>query len=81
MTDPIPLPVRRLPNQTLHHVWAPKFHRPIAFSSDGRTANLAEYMRLVNQLYDVPPPSSVEVLRRATRLRGRWVHSSFHDAR
>lgn len=33
MTDPIPLPVRRLPNQTLHHVWAPKLHRPIAFSS------------------------------------------------
>ena len=33
MTDPIPLPVRRLPNQTLHHVWAPKLQRAIAFSS------------------------------------------------
>jgi hypothetical protein len=33
MTDPIPLPVRRLPKQTLHHVWAPKLRRPIAFSS------------------------------------------------
>lgn len=31
---------------------------------DGRKANLAEYMRLLNQLYDVPPPSSFEVLRR-----------------
>ncbi|KIG11167.1 hypothetical protein BurMR1_1827 [Burkholderia sp. MR1] len=31
---------------------------------DGRKANLAEYMRLLNRLYDVPPPSSFEVLRR-----------------
>jgi len=33
MTRPVPLPVRRLPRQTLHHAWAPKLQRPILFSS------------------------------------------------
>jgi len=31
---------------------------------DGRTAYLAEHIRTLNRLYDVPPPSSIEVLRR-----------------
>ena len=30
MTDPIARPVKRLPKQTLHHVWAPKLNRTIA---------------------------------------------------
>ena len=29
MTDPIALPVKRLPKQTMHHVWAPKLNRPV----------------------------------------------------
>ncbi|WP_133665274.1 hypothetical protein [Paraburkholderia sp. BL10I2N1] len=33
MNSPVPLPVRRLPRQTLHHAWAPKLQRPILFSS------------------------------------------------
>ena len=33
MSMPVPLPVRRLPRQTLHHAWAPKLRRPVLFSS------------------------------------------------
>lgn len=29
MTDPITLPVKRFPKQTLHHVWAPKLNRTV----------------------------------------------------
>lgn len=32
MTDPIALPVRRLPKQTLHHVWAPKLNRTVVLA-------------------------------------------------
>lgn len=32
MNVPTPLPVRRLPKQTLHHAWAPKLRRPILFA-------------------------------------------------
>jgi hypothetical protein len=33
MTEPVPLPVQRLPKQTLHHAWAPKLRRPVMFAS------------------------------------------------
>lgn len=33
MNAPVPLPVRRLPKQTLHHAWAPKLRRPVLFAS------------------------------------------------
>lgn len=33
VTDPIALPLRRSPKQTLHHVWAPKLRRTIMFTS------------------------------------------------
>jgi len=33
MTDPMPLPMQRLPKQTLHHVWAPKLGRPVVLNS------------------------------------------------
>jgi hypothetical protein len=33
MSDPTPLPMRRLPKQTLHHVWAPKLARPVVLNS------------------------------------------------
>lgn len=32
MTDPIALPVKRLPKQTLHHVWAPKLSRTVVLA-------------------------------------------------
>ena len=32
MSDPTPLPMRRLPKQTLHHVWAPKLARPVVLN-------------------------------------------------
>lgn len=32
MTDPIALPVKRLPKQTLHHVWAPKLNRTVVLA-------------------------------------------------
>lgn len=32
MTDPISLPVKRLPKQTLHHVWAPKLNRTVVLA-------------------------------------------------
>ena len=32
MTDPIALPVKRLPKQTLHHVWAPKMNRTVVLA-------------------------------------------------
>lgn len=34
MNVPTPLPVRRLPRQTLHHAWAPNLRRPILFVSE-----------------------------------------------
>jgi hypothetical protein len=33
MTNPVPMPVLRLPKQTLHHAWAPKLRRPVMFTS------------------------------------------------
>ena len=33
MNAPVPMPVRRLPRQTLYHAWAPKLRRPVLFSS------------------------------------------------
>jgi hypothetical protein len=33
MTNPVPVPVQRLPKQTLHHAWAPKLGRPVMFTS------------------------------------------------
>lgn len=33
MREPVPLPVQRLPKQTLHHAWAPKLRRPVMFVS------------------------------------------------
>lgn len=32
MTDPIALPVKRLPKQTLHHAWAPKLNRTVVLA-------------------------------------------------
>lgn len=32
MTSPIALPVKRLPKQTLHHVWAPKLNRTVVLA-------------------------------------------------
>ena len=32
MAEPIALPVKRLPKQTLHHVWAPKLNRPVVLA-------------------------------------------------
>lgn len=32
MADPIALPVKRLPKQTLHHVWAPKLNRTVVLA-------------------------------------------------
>lgn len=32
MTDPIAMPVKRLPKQTLHHVWAPKLNRSVVLA-------------------------------------------------
>ncbi len=32
MADPIALPVKRLPKQTLHHVWAPKLSRTVVLA-------------------------------------------------
>lgn len=32
MSEPTPLPMRRLPKQTLHHVWAPKLARPVVLN-------------------------------------------------
>lgn len=32
MTDPIALPVKRLPKQTLHHVWAPKLNHTVVLA-------------------------------------------------
>jgi hypothetical protein len=33
MREPVPLPVQRLPKQTLRHAWAPKLRRPVMFVS------------------------------------------------
>ena len=33
MSDPTPLPMRRLPKQPLHHVWAPKLARPVVLNT------------------------------------------------
>ena len=32
MTDPIALPVNRLPKQTVHQVWAPKLNRTVVLA-------------------------------------------------
>lgn len=36
MTDPIALPVKRMPRQTLHHVWAPKLNRAVVLAGRDR---------------------------------------------
>ena len=36
MSRPEPLPVSRLPKQTLHHVWSPKLQRPVVLTSRGQ---------------------------------------------
>ena len=36
MSQPEPLPVSRLPKQTLHHVWSPKLQRPVVLTSRGQ---------------------------------------------
>src|SRR5260370_643171 len=33
MREPVPVPVQRLPKQTLQHAWAPKLRRPVMFAS------------------------------------------------
>ena len=34
MSDPVPLPIKRLPKQTLHHVWAPKLGRIVLLAGN-----------------------------------------------
>jgi hypothetical protein len=78
MINPVPMPVQRLPKQTLHHAWAPKLGHPVMFTPvsqvhlwvmsasapKARIACLANHLLLLNRLYEVPPPSPAALLGR-----------------
>ena len=76
MINPVPMPVQRLPKQTLRHAWAPKLGHPVMFTPvsqvhlwvmcasapKARIACLANHLLLLNRLYEVPPPSPAALL-------------------